>query len=173
MITDLLRNDIGQICEFGSVTVPELVRLERFPQVQHLVSTIEGNLRSDVSHIEALSACFPGGSITGTPKLRAMQIIDELEPIARGPYTGAIGFIGFNQESHMSIAIRTAFKTAGKLYFNVGAGIVADSDPEAEYAETLAKGRGFIEALGINQSSELGAIRRATPKEGIISRNAR
>ncbi|MDA7632930.1 aminodeoxychorismate synthase component I [bacterium] len=173
MITDLLRNDIGQICEFGSVTVPELVRLERFPQVQHLVSTIEGILRSEVSHIDALSACFPGGSITGTPKLRAMQIIDELEPIARGPYTGAIGFIGFNQESHMSIAIRTAFKTGGKLYFNVGAGIVADSDPEAEYAETLAKGRGFIEALGINQSSEAGVIRRATPKEGMVSRNVR
>ena len=167
MITDLLRNDIGQICEFGSVAVPELVRLERFPQVQHLVSTIDGTLRPNVSHIEALAACFPGGSITGTPKLRAMQIIDELEPIARGPYTGAIGFIGFNQESQLSITIRTAYKTGGKLYFNVGAGIVADSDPEAEYAETLAKGRGFIEALGTHQSIELDSIKSGFPSDAL------
>lgn len=147
MITDLLRNDLGQICEFGSVVVPELVRLERYPQVQHLVSTIEGQLRPTLSHVQALAACFPGGSITGTPKLRAMQLIDELEPLARGPYTGAIGFIGFNRESHLSIAIRTAWSMEGRLYFNVGAGIVADSDPEAEYEETMTKAAGFIQAL--------------------------
>ena len=161
MITDLLRNDLGKICEFGSVSVPELVRLERYPQVQHLVSTVEGSLRNSISHSQALAACFPGGSITGTPKLRAMQIIDELEPIARGPYTGAIGFIGFNQESHLNITIRTSFKTNGKLYFNVGAGIVADSDPEAEYEETIAKGRGFIESLGLTRPVDL-----AVPKSG-------
>ena len=161
MITDLLRNDLGMICDYGSISVPELVRLERYPQVQHLVSTVEGTLRKSISHSQALAACFPGGSITGTPKLRAMQIIDELEPIARGPYTGAIGFIGFNQESHLSITIRTGFKTNGKLYFNVGAGIVADSDPEAEYDETMAKGRGFIESLGLARLSNSTKSKKA------------
>ena len=151
MITDLLRNDLGQICEYGSVSVPELIRLERYPQVQHLVSTVEGRLGKSISHSQALAASFPGGSITGTPKLRAMQLIDELEPLARGPYTGTIGFIGFKQESHLSITIRTAVKKGRKLYFSVGAGIVADSDPGAEYDETLAKGRGFLEALGMGR----------------------
>ena len=167
MITDLLRNDLGQICEYGSVSVPELIRLERYPQVQHLVSTVEGRLRPDLSHTQALAASFPGGSITGAPKLRAMQLIDELETLARGPYTGAIGFIGFNQESHLSIAIRTAVKQGGKVYFSVGAGIVSDSDPEAEYEETLAKGRGFIEALGLGQRNELERRRGIQPKRSV------
>jgi anthranilate/para-aminobenzoate synthase component I len=96
MITDLLRNDLGRVCEFGSVQVPELARLERYPQVQHLVSTVEGRLRGDVTHFSAFAACFPGGSITGAPKFRAMEIIDELEPVSRGPYTGALGYLGFN-----------------------------------------------------------------------------
>jgi para-aminobenzoate synthetase component 1 len=147
MITDLLRNDLGRVCEFGSVQVPELVRLERFPQVQHLVSTVEGRLRPGVTHLSALAACFPGGSITGAPKIRAMEIIDELEPVARGPYTGALGYLGFNRESQLSIVIRAATCKDGLVHFNVGAGIVADSDPEAEYAETLAKAAGFRAAL--------------------------
>ena len=108
MITDLLRNDLGKVCEFGSVQVPELARLERFAQVQHLVSTVEGRLRTDVTHFAALASCFPGGSITGAPKFRAMEIIDELEPIARGPYCGCHGYLGFNRESQLSITIRTA-----------------------------------------------------------------
>ena len=108
MIVDLLRNDLGKICEFGSVQVPELVRLERYPQVQHLVSTVEGRLRRDVTHFAALASCFPGGSITGAPKIRAMEIIDELEPVTRGPYTGALGYLGFNRESQLSITIRSA-----------------------------------------------------------------
>lgn len=148
MITDLLRNDLGRVCEFGSIHVPELLRLERYAQVQHLVSTVEGRLRADVTHLDALAACFPGGSITGAPKIRAMEIIDELEPTARGPYTGALGYLGFNRESQLSILIRTAVLHAGKAHFAVGAGIVADSDPEAEYAETLAKAGGFLAALG-------------------------
>ncbi len=147
MITDLLRNDLGKACEFGSVQVPELVRLERFPQVQHLVSTVEGRLRPDVAHLPAFAACFPGGSITGAPKFRAMEIIDELEPTARGPYTGALGYLGFNRESQLSILIRTAICTPRAVFFHVGAGIVADSSPAAEYEETLAKARGFCEAL--------------------------
>ena len=147
MITDLLRNDLGKICEFGSVQTPELARLERFAQVQHLVSTVEGRLRRDVTHFAALAACFPGGSITGAPKFRAMEIIDELEPVARGPYTGCHGYLGFNRESQLSISIRTTVCRNGTAYFHAGAGIVADSIPAAEYEETLAKAAGFLAAL--------------------------
>jgi len=147
MITDLLRNDLGKVCEFGCVQVPELAKLEKFAQVQHLVSTVEGRLRKDVTHFAAFASCFPGGSITGAPKFRAMEIIDELEPISRGPYCGAIGYLGFNRESQLSITIRTAVCKDGLAHFNVGAGIVADSNPEAEYEETLAKAAGFLAAL--------------------------
>ena len=147
MITDLLRNDLGKVCEFGSIQVPELARLERYPQVQHLVSTVEGALRKGVTHLGALASCFPGGSITGAPKIRAMEIIDELESVSRGPYTGALGYLGFNRESQLSIIIRTALCKDNLVHFQVGAGIVADSNPVAEYFETLAKARGFIEAL--------------------------
>lgn len=157
MITDLLRNDLGRVCEFGSVQVPDLLRLEKFAQVQHLVSTIEGRLRPGVTHLGALAACFPGGSITGAPKFRAMEIIDELEPAARGPYCGALGYLGFNRESQWSIIIRTAICKDGVAHFPVGAGIVADSDPAAEYEETLAKARGFFAAL------ELPAVQPAPP----------
>jgi para-aminobenzoate synthetase component 1 len=149
MITDLLRNDLGRVCEYGSVQVPELVRLERYAQVQHLVSTVEGRLRNGVTHFAAFASCFPGGSVTGAPKIRAMEIIDELEPITRGPYTGALGYLGFNRESQLSIIIRTAIQKGGHAYFNVGAGIVADSNPAAEYDETMAKARGFLSALHI------------------------
>jgi para-aminobenzoate synthetase component 1 len=147
MITDLLRNDLGKVCEFGSVQVPELVRLERYPQVQHLVSTITGRLRPEQTHVSAFASCFPGGSVTGAPKIRAMEIIDELEPVTRGPYTGAIGYLGFNRESQLSIAIRTAVCRPGEIHFHVGAGIVSDSVAEAEYEETMAKAGGFLAAL--------------------------
>ena len=151
MITDLLRNDLGRVCEFGSIQVPELAKLERFAQVQHLVSTVEGRLRNDVTHFAALASTFPGGSITGAPKFRAMEIIDELEPIARGPYCGCHGYLGFNRESQLSISIRTAIHKGDTAYFNVGAGIVADSIPESEYEETLAKARGFLAALELHE----------------------
>jgi para-aminobenzoate synthetase component 1 len=147
MITDLLRNDLGRVCEFGSVHVPDLMRLEKFPQVQHLVSTVAGRLKARETHLSAFASCFPGGSITGAPKIRAMEIIDELEPVSRGPYTGAFGYLGFNRESQWSILIRTAIRKGNRAYFQVGAGIVADSIPEFEYDETIAKGRGFVEAL--------------------------
>ncbi len=147
MITDLLRNDLGKVCEYGTVQVPELARLERFAQVQHLVSTVEGRLKPGVTHFAAFASCFPGGSVTGAPKFRAMEIIDELEPVSRGPYCGAIGYLGFNRESQLNIAIRTAICRDGVAHFNVGAGIVADSKPEAEYEETLAKAQGFLAAL--------------------------
>ncbi|MGH7972922.1 MAG: anthranilate synthase component I family protein [Limisphaerales bacterium] len=156
MITDLLRNDLGKCCEYGSVQTPDLLRLERFPQVQHLVSTVEGRLRSGVTHVEAFAACFPGGSVTGAPKFRAMEIIEALEPVSRGPYTGALGYLGFNRESQLSIIIRAAVCTNDLVHFSVGAGIVADSDPEAEYEETLVKARGFIDALGWEPRAEPG-----------------
>ncbi len=152
MITDLLRNDLGKVCEYGSVQVPELAKLEKFAQVQPLVSTVEGRLCMDVTHFAAFASCFPGGSITGAPKFRAMEIIDELEPVSRGPYCGAIGYLGFNRESQLSIAIRTAICKDGLAHFNVGAGIVADSVPAAEYEETLAKAAGFLAAM--NQSRQ-------------------
>ena len=159
MITDLLRNDLGRVCEYGSVQVPELVRLERYPQVQHLVSTVEGRLRPDVTHFAAFAKCFPGGSITGAPKIRAMEIIDELEPVTRGPYTGCLGYLGFNRESQLNILIRTAVCLGGQAYFHAGAGIVADSSPEAEYDETLAKAAGYQAAL--NHQPERRAAARS------------
>jgi anthranilate/para-aminobenzoate synthase component I len=162
MITDLLRNDLGKVCEFGSVQVPELVRLERYPQVQHLVSTVEGRLRPERTHFSAFASCFPGGSVTGAPKFRAMEIIDELEPVSRGPYTGALGYLGFNRESQLSIVIRSAICKDGLAHFNVGAGIVADSNPEAEYEETIAKARGFLSAL--NLPAALGVARGISGK---------
>jgi para-aminobenzoate synthetase component 1 len=167
MITDLLRNDLGKVCEFGSVQTTELVRLERYPQVQHLMSTVEGRLRPGQAHLEAFAACFPGGSVTGAPKFRAMEVIDELEPTTRGPYTGALGYVGFNRETQLSIIIRTAICKEGVIYFPVGAGIVADSDPAAEYEETLAKARGFFEALRIDIPPAHLACRRgySPPRE--------
>jgi para-aminobenzoate synthetase component 1 len=165
MITDLLRNDLGRVCSFGSVNVPELARLERYAQVQHLVSTVEGRLRPDVTHFGAFASCFPGGSITGAPKIRAMEIINELEPVSRGPYTGSLGYLGFNRESQLSILIRASICCGGQAYFQVGAGIVADSSPEAEYAETLDKAAGFSAALGqvLSDSYLPGVSPSATP----------
>ncbi len=150
MITDLLRNDLGKVCEYGSIQVPELVRLERYSLVQHLVSTVEGRLRSGVTHFGALASCFPGGSITGAPKIRAMEIIDELEPVTRGPYTGTLGYLGFNRESQLSILIRAVVCRQGAAYFHAGAGIVADSVSSAEYEETLAKAGGFFATLNLH-----------------------
>ncbi len=139
MITDLERNDLGQVCDFGSVLVTDLLRLERYQQVFHLVSTIEGTLRANIDHLTALWACLPGGSISGAPKRRALEIIRELEPFPRGLYTGVIGWIGAYEESQFNIAIRTAVAEAGSLHFHAGAGIVADSNPLKEYEETLHK----------------------------------
>jgi len=153
MITDLLRNDLGRVATFGSVRVPDLLRLESYAHVHHLVSTIEATLRDGVGHLDALEACFPGGSITGAPKLRAMEIIDELEPVARGPYCGCHGYLGFNRRSRLAITIRSALVRDGHAWFHSGAGIVADSQPDAELAETEAKAAGFLAALGVTAAS--------------------
>ena len=146
MITDLERNDLGQVCEFGSVQVPGLWQVESFAQVYHLVSTVTGTLRPEVSHAAAFRACFPGGSITGAPKKRARDIIAELEPHPRGLYTGAIGGFGFHGESQWNIAIRTAVRHGPEISFHVGSGIVADSIPEREWEETLHKAAGLLAA---------------------------
>lgn len=148
MITDLERNDLGQVCEFGSVRVSDLMKLERYEQVFHLVSTVQGTLRPGVSHVEALAACFPGGSITGAPKKRAIEIIAELEGRPRGLYTGAIGYFGANGESQFNIVIRTVVIENGRAEFQVGAGIVADSVPAQEWEETLHKAAGILTAAG-------------------------
>ena len=144
MITDLERNDLGRVCEFGSVTASELLKLETFEQVFHLVSTVEGRLRPDADPVTALRACFPGGSITGAPKKRAMEIIAELEPEPRGLYTGAIGYFGFNGSAQFNIAIRTVVIENSLAHFHAGAGIVADSKPEMEWQETLDKASGIL-----------------------------
>lgn len=144
MITDLERNDLGQVCEYGSVHVKELLKLESYEQVYHLVSHITGRLRPGITHVQALRACFPGGSITGAPKKRAREIIAELEPVARGLYTGALGYFGCNGESQFNIAIRTVVIEGGRAHFHVGAGIVADSVAEREYEETLHKAAGIL-----------------------------
>ncbi len=146
MITDLERNDLGQVCEFGSVRVSNLLGLESHAQVHHLVSTVEGTLRPGVDHLDAFLACFPGGSISGAPKKRALEIIRELEPHDRGLYTGAIGWFGSNGESQFNIAIRTAWKQGDEVRFDTGAGIVADSIPAHEYEETQHKAAGILNA---------------------------
>ena len=154
MITDLERNDLGQFCEFGSVEVRELAKLERFEQVHHLVSVVRGRMRREFDPLEAFRLAFPGGSITGAPKKRAMEIIRELEGIPRGAYTGAIGYFGLNGESQFNIAIRTLELSGSRLEFRCGAGIVADSVPAAEYEETLHKAAGIFRAAEIWERTE-------------------
>ena len=132
MIIDLERNDLGKVCECGSINVTELKTLETHPTVHHLVSTVEGTLKNGITNVDILKATFPGGSVTGAPKIRAMEIIDELEPTRRSVYTGAIGYIGFNGSMMMSMAIRIILKDGNDVYFQTGGAIVAASHPHAE-----------------------------------------
>jgi para-aminobenzoate synthetase component 1 len=148
MIVDLERNDLGRVCEYGSVRPAEFIALEEYANVFHLVSTISGRLKKDVGPIDCLTSTFPGGSITGAPKIRSMEIIEELEPVKRGIYTGAIGYISFSGDMDTSIAIRTIVTKGDRLYFHAGGGIVHDSDPEAEYTETIDKAKGMLQAIG-------------------------
>ena len=148
MLVDLERNDLGRICEVGSVEVTDLMFLEQYSHVSHIVSNIVGTLNPGVTVKDILKAVFPGGTITGCPKIRCMEIINELEPVKRGPYSGSFGYIGFSRQMDFNIIIRTIVIKSGKAYFHVGAGIVADSDPESEYQETLHKAAAMIEVLG-------------------------
>lgn len=147
MIVDLLRNDIGKVCAYGSVRVPRVCELETFRFVHHLVSEVRGTLRAGLGPLDLLAAAFPGGSVTGAPKVRAMEIIAELEPTARGPYCGCLGWIGFDGAMDTNILIRTFTAGRGWVQFPVGGGIVADSDPAREYEETLHKAAGLLRSL--------------------------
>jgi para-aminobenzoate synthetase component 1 len=150
MIIDLERNDLGRVCEIGSVKVSQRREIESHPTVFHGVATIEGLLRKDVTFVDLLRATFPGGSITGAPKIRAMEIIEELEPTRRGPYCGAIGYLGGDGTMELNIAIRTMIVRDGLVHIPVGGGIVADSDPPSEYEETLVKAKALFAALGLS-----------------------
>lgn len=147
MIVDLERNDIGRISKIGSVKVPELFVIEPYANVNHLVATVVGELDDKNDSIDAIKATFPGGSITGAPKIRSMEIIDELEPTQRNVYTGSIGYIGFNGDMDLNIAIRTIIKQKEDVYFQVGGGMTWDSNPEDEYQETLDKAKSIMKAL--------------------------
>jgi para-aminobenzoate synthetase component 1 len=147
MIVDLMRNDLSRVCAPGSVRVPELFALERYATVHHLVSTVVGQLADGADALDLIRATFPGGSITGAPKVRAMEIIAELEPSQRGVYCGSIGYWSVTGALDTSIAIRTALALGNRLYFSAGGGVVADSRPDQEYRETLDKARGIIDVL--------------------------
>jgi len=147
MIVDLLRNDLSRVCRDHTVLTPEVCALESFATVHHLVSTVTGELTAGTDAVDLLRATFPGGSITGAPKIRAMKIIAELEPTRRGPYCGAIGWLGFDGAMDTSITIRTYCLKGRSVTFQAGGGITADSDPAAEYEETLAKAKALVGAL--------------------------
>jgi len=147
MLVDLERNDLGRVCQFGSVRVDEFMTIEQYSHVSHIVSNISGALRPEATPFNLIQALFPGGTITGVPKIRCMEIIEELEPVRRGPYTGSFGYIGWHGNLDLNIVIRTLVWCRGKGYLQVGAGIVADSDPVKEYEETLQKAQAFFSAL--------------------------
>jgi anthranilate synthase component 1 len=147
MLVDLGRNDVGRVCEYGSVRVPQFMALEKFSHVMHLTSVVEGRLSGECDRLDALVSCFPAGTVSGAPKVRAMQIIRDLEPSGRGLYAGAVGYLDFAGNLDFCIAIRTVIMSAGKAYVQAGAGIVMDSNPAAEYEETRDKAKALLTAL--------------------------
>ena len=155
MLVDLGRNDVGRVAKVGSVAVSELMAVERYSHVMHIVSNIKGTLAEGYDAFDLLRACFPAGTVTGAPKIRAMEIIEELEPVRRGPYAGAVGYFGFSGNMDTCITIRTVVITDGTAHVQVGAGIVADSDPEREYEETMNKAKGMLKAIEMAESGDL------------------
>jgi anthranilate synthase component I len=150
MLVDLGRNDVGRVARYGTVTVPDLMVVERYSHVMHLVSQVEGELREGLSALDVLRASFPAGTVSGAPKIRAMEIIDELEPVGRGPYAGAVGYLAYGGATmDTAIAIRTVVVAGGRAYVQAGAGVVADSDPGREYEETLNKARALLRAAAM------------------------
>jgi para-aminobenzoate synthetase component 1 len=147
MIVDLLRNDFSRVCRPDSVRATDLFRVESYRTVHHLTSTVEGRLRDGVGAADLLAAAYPCGSVTGAPKIRAMEIISELEPVARGPYCGAIGYLGFQGDLDLSVSIRIAVAAAGRIVFHSGGAVVVDSEPDAEYRETLDKARALLATI--------------------------
>ena len=152
MLVDLGRNDIGRVCRYGSVTVDELMVIERYSHVMHIVSNVRGRLRMDKDQFDLLRASFPAGTVSGAPKIRAMEIIDELEPTRRGSYAGAIGYFSYSGDMDTCITIRTILIQGDTAYVQAGAGIVADSDPAKEYQETQNKAMAMIKALSAAQA---------------------
>ncbi len=152
MLVDLGRNDVGRVAEFGSVKVTELMSVERYSHVMHLVSNVEGVLKEDLDAFHVLEACFPAGTVSGAPKVRAMEIIEELEPTRRGPYAGAVGYISYSGNMDTCITIRTLIIKGNKIYVQAGAGIVADSVPEKEYEETVNKAMGMMKAVDMAET---------------------
>jgi anthranilate synthase component 1 len=147
MLVDLARNDVGRVCDFGSVRVKELMTVKRFSHVQHIVSHVTGRLQEKYDCYDALKAVFPAGTVSGAPKVRAMEVIDELEPTLRGPYAGALGYFSFNGSCDFAITIRSLFVNKNSAYIESGAGIVMDSDPEREWEETEHKANAMLTAL--------------------------
>ena len=147
MIVDLVRNDLGKVCQNFSIKATDLMKIEKYATVFQMVSTIRGKLEKGLNAIDLIQACFPGGSMTGAPKIRAMEIIDELEPIQRGIYSGGLGYLDFRGNMDLSMVIRTILLKENKAYFQVGGAIVADSDPEEEYQETMDKAKALFAAL--------------------------
>lgn len=147
MLVDLARNDVGRVCRYGSVTTPVMMEIERYSHVMHIVSDVQGELASNKDAFDVLRACFPAGTVSGAPKVRAMQIIDELEPERRGPYAGAVGYFGFSGNMDTCIAIRTIVIKGDRVYLQAGAGIVADSDPAREFEETANKLKALSQAI--------------------------
>ncbi len=147
MLVDLARNDVGRVCKYGSVQVEEFMTVEQYSHVAHLVSDVSGTLRSSCTAQDLIKAIFPGGTITGVPKIRCMEIIEELEPVRRGPYTGSIGYLSWTGDIDLNIIIRTLLLSQDRAYLQVGAGIVADSQPQLEYEETLQKAQALFQAL--------------------------
>lgn len=149
MLVDLARNDVGRISKYGSVSVPEFMKVHQYSHVQHIVSQVVGELKDDLKSYDALRAVFPAGTVSGAPKVRAMEIIDELEPCRRGPYAGAVGYFSYNGNADFAITIRTLFADKNQAYIQAGAGIVADSNPEREWFETDHKAKALMQALEI------------------------
>ena len=147
MLVDLGRNDVGRVAKIGSVHVPELFSIERYSHVMHIVSQVEGELAPEHDGIDLLKSTFPAGTVAGAPKVRAMEIIEELEPTRRGPYAGAVGYLSFSGNLDFCITIRSFTVHQGQVYLQVGAGIVADSDPPTEFEETVNKGMALMRAL--------------------------
>jgi anthranilate/para-aminobenzoate synthase component I len=147
MLVDLERNDLGRVCRYGTVKADEFMVIERYSHVSHIVSNVRGELREGLDGFDLIRSVFPGGTITGVPKIRCMEIIESLEPVRRGPYTGSLGYLSWSGDLDLNILIRTLVLTKGRGYLQVGAGIVADSDPDREYDETLYKAEALLAAL--------------------------
>jgi anthranilate synthase component 1 len=160
MLVDLGRNDLGRVCQYGSVHVPEFMVVEQYSHVMHIVSQVEGNLQPGLDGFDLLRATFPAGTVSGAPKIRAMQIIDELEKDARGPYAGVVGYFSFDGSLDTCISIRTLVMQGSKVEIQAGAGIVADSDPESEHQETLNKAQALASAIELAERETIESAER-------------